>query len=115
MDVVKFADAPHYTAPDHEAIVARRLQGGEASPADFAMVGHSSFPVGATIPMGAGTFGKVYVVTQGALTVEQADGVQHVLHPGDSIFIAPGEARAMRNDSGAPAAMIVVTPPPTGA
>ena len=113
MEVVKFANAPFYTAPDHEAILARRLQGGEASTADFAMVGHSSFPVGAAIPMGAGDFGKVYVVTEGALTVEQTDGVRHVLRPGDSIFIAPGEARAMRNESGAPAAMIVITPPPS--
>ena len=112
MDVVRFSDAPFYTAPDHEEIVARRLQGGEASTADFAMVGHSSFPVGAVIPMGAGTFGKVYVVTEGALTIEQADGLRHVLHPGDSIFISTGEARAMRNESGGPAAMIVVTPPP---
>ncbi len=112
MDVVKFANAPFYTAPDHEEIVARRLQGGEASAADFVMVGHSSFPDGAVIPMGAGTFGKVYVVTEGALTIEQEDGVRHVLHTGDSIFIAAGEARAMRNEGGSPAAMIVVTPPP---
>ncbi len=112
MEVVRFADAPVYTAPDHEAIVARRLQGGEASTAGFVMVGHSSFPAGAAIPMGAGPFSKIYVVTEGALTIERADGLRHVLSPGDSIFIAPGEARAMRNDSGAPAAMMVVTPPP---
>lgn len=113
MEVVRFADAPVYTAPDHEEIVARRLQGGDASTADFVMVGHSSFPAGAVIPIGTGSFGKIYVVTEGALIIEQADGLQHILLPGDSIFIAPGEARAMRNDSGAPAAMIVVTPPPS--
>lgn len=112
MDVVRFEDAPFYTAPDHEEIVARRLQGGKASAADFVMVGHSSFPDGAAIPMGAGPFGKIYVVTEGTLTVEQDDGVRHILHPGDSIFIAAGEARAMRNEGVAPAAMIVVTPPP---
>ena len=113
MDVVRFADAPFYTAPDHEDVVARRLQGGEASTADIAMVGHSTLRDGAVIPMGAGSFGKVYVVTEGAITIEQADGARHVLHPGDSIFIATGEARAVRNDSGGVAAMIVVTPPPT--
>lgn len=111
MDVVRFADAPFYTAPDHEDVVARRLQGGEASTADFAMVGHSTLRDGAVIPMGAGSFGKVYVVTQGAIVIEQADGARHVLHPGDSIFIAAGEARAVRNESSAVAAMIVVTPP----
>ncbi len=111
MDVVKFADAPFYTAPDHQDVTARRLQGGEASTVDFALVGHSTLPPGAVIPMGAGPIGKVYVVTEGAITIEQADGVRHLLQPGDSIFIAAGEARAVLNDSGAPAAMIVVTPP----
>ncbi len=111
MDVVKFADAPFYTAPDHEDVTARRLQGGAASSADFALVGHSSLPDGAVIPMGAGPIGKVYVVTEGAITIEQADGARHVLHPGDSIFIAPDEARAVLNQSGGPAAMIVITPP----
>lgn len=113
MDVVKFADAPFYTAPDHDDVVARRLQGGEASSADFAMVGHSTFPPGAVVPMGAGPTGKVYVATEGAITIEQTDGVRHVLQPGDSIFIAAGEARAVLNDSGEPAAMIVITPPPS--
>lgn len=113
MDVVKFGDAPFYTAPGHEDVVARRLQGGEASTADFALVGHSTLRPGAAIPMSAGPIGKVYVVTQGAITIEQADGVRHLLHPGDSIFIAAGEARAVLNDGGEPAAMIVVTPPPS--
>lgn len=111
MDVVRFDEAPFYTAPDHEDVVARRLQGGQASTADFALVGHSYFRDGAAVPMGAGAIGKVYVVTQGALTIEQADGVRHVLHAMDSIFIAAGEARAIRNDSGADAMMIVITPP----
>lgn len=111
MEVVKFVEAPLYNAPDHEDVVARRLQGGEASSTGFALVGHSYFRHGAVVPMSAGDIGKVYVVTGGALTIEQADGVVHVLHPLDSIYIAAGEARAIRNESGAPAAMIVITPP----
>ena len=113
MELVRFADAPLYTAPDHDDVVARRLQGGEASKADFAVVGHSTFRDRAIVPMGAGPTGKIYVVTEGALTIEQADGTRHVLHVGDSVFIAAGEARAMANESGRPAAMIVVTPAPT--
>ncbi len=112
MEVVRFADAPLYTAPGHEEVVARRLQGGEASSAGFAMVGHSTFPDGAIIPMDTGTFSKVYVVTEGALVIEQGDGVRHVLQVGDSIHVAAGEARAVLNESGGPAAMLVVTPPP---
>lgn len=111
METVKFADAPFYTAPGHEDVVARRLQGGEASASDFAMVGHSYLPDRAVVPMAAGPFGKVYVVTEGTLVIEQADGTRHVLQALDSIFIAAGEARAVLNESGAPAAMIVITPP----
>lgn len=113
MEVVRFSNAPVYTAPGHQEIVARRLQGGEASTAGFVMVGHSSFPDRAVVPMDAGSFDKVYVVTEGALTIEQGDGGRHILHPGDSIFVPAGEARSVSNECGGPAAMIVVTPPPS--
>ena len=114
MEVIRFADAPFYTAPDHEEIVARRLQGGEASSADFVLVGHSTLPDRALIPMDAGAIGKVYVVSEGAITIEQADGTRHVLRAGDSIFVPANEARAVRNESGASAGMIVITPPSAG-
>lgn len=110
MEVVRFANAPFYTAPDHEDVVARRLQGGQASTTDFALVGHSYFRDGAVVPMGAGAIGKVYVITEGTLIIEQSDGLRHVLQALDSIFIPAGEARAIRNESGAPATMIVITP-----
>lgn len=112
MHVVRLADAPHYTLPDHEQVTARRLQGVEAGPTEFAVVGHSVFPPGAVVPMGAGPIGKIYVVAEGVLTIEQADGVHHGLNVGDSIFIAAGEARAVLNLGSIPAAMIVITPPP---
>ena len=111
MHVVKFRDAPDYTAPGHEDVEARRLQGGAAGGADFVLVGYSTLKADAVIPMDAGGVGRVYVVTEGELVVEQEGGVRHVLERGDSIFIPAGEARAVRNESGAPAAMIVVTPP----
>ena len=111
MDIVKFANASFYTLPDHEDVVARRLQGGEASAADFAVVGHSTLRAGGVVPMSAGPTGKIYVATEGALTIEQADGRRHHLRTGDSVFIAPGEPRAVRNDSDQAAVMIVITPP----
>ena len=110
MDVVRFEDAPTYTAPDHDDVVARRLQGGEASAADFVLVGHSTFSDGAVIPMDAAPIGKIYVVAEGAVTIEQEDGTRHVLQQSDSVFVPAGEARAVRNESGASAAMIVITP-----
>ena len=110
MDIVRFADAATYTAPGHDDVTAKRLQGGDASTADFATVGHSSFPPGAFVPMDSGSTGKIYVVTDGSITVEQEDGTPHVLRRFDSIFIPAGEARAIRNESGAASAIIVITP-----
>ena len=111
MEIVRFGAAPAYTAPHHEEVTARRLQGGEASAADFVLVGHSALPTGAVIPMDAGPTGKIYVVTEGTITIEQEGGTRHSLAPGDSIFIPAGEPRAVLNLGGAAAAMIVVTPP----
>ena len=111
MEAVKFADAPFYYPPNHEGVTARRLQGDNASSADIAWIGYSDFPPGVVVPMEAGPIGKIYVVTQGALTVVQADGFRHRLEQWDSIFIPAGEARAVENDSNADAAIIVITPP----
>ncbi len=113
MDIVKFEDAPFYKPPNHDGVTSRRLQGDSVSSADFAWVGYSDFPPGVIVPMEAGTFGKIYVVTVGALSIGQADGTRHALNQWDSIFIPVGEARSVINDSGAPAAIIVVTPPPS--
>lgn len=113
MDIVKFEDAPCYYPPNHEGVTSRRLQGDTVSNADLAWVGHSDFPPGVVVPMEAGIFSKIYVVTAGSLTIEQSDGTRHQLNQLDSIFIPAGEARSVVNESGAPAAIIVVTPPPT--
>ena len=112
MDVVRFDEAPFYAPPNHGTVEARRLQGGEASDAEFALIGHSRLPAGAVIPMEAGDFARVYVVVDGVITVESGDGVRYVLQRWDSVHIPAGERRAVRNESGAVAAMIVVTPPP---
>ena len=113
MEIVRFASAPIYTAPDHDDVVARRLQGDTASTVDFVLVGHSALPNGAVIAMDAAPIGKVYVVTEGAITIEQKDGTRHVLEVWDSIFIPANEARAVRNESGASASMLVITPAPS--
>ena len=110
MELVRFEGAPAYTAAGHDGVSARRLQGGEASRAGFVLVGHSHFPPGAEVPMDAADVPKIYIVVDGALSVEQADGVRHRLGRLDSILVPAGEARAVTNDSGAPAAIIVLTP-----
>ena len=114
MEVTRFEAAPVYTAPGHEEIVARRLQGGEVTSVGFAVVGHSTVPDGATIPMDAGVVDKLYIIVAGTLDIIAADGTTYALSSGDSIFVAAGEARAVVNHGGTTAALIVVTPP-TGA
>ena len=101
-----------YTAGGHDEVTARRLQGGEATSADFVLVGHSHFVPGATVPMEAASVGKIYVVAEGAISIDQADGIRHDLRQWDSIFVCAGEARAVVNNSGAPASIIVITPTP---
>ena len=110
MEVVRFDHAPIYTAPGHDDVVARRLQGAPASTAVFALVGHSHVPNGAVIPMDRGVTDKIYVVSEGVLVILQEDDTRHILNVGDSIFIPAGEGRAVANNSGESAAMIVVTP-----
>lgn len=110
MEIVRFSEAPAYTAANHEDVSSRRLQGGEATSADYVLVGHSHFPPGAVVPMDAAQIGKIYVVVEGIVSFEQADGVRHVLHHLDSIFVPAGEARAVINHGDAAAAILVVTP-----
>lgn len=114
MDVVRFDEAPFYTAPDHDEVIARRLQGGEASSADFVLVGHSTLPPGGGVPMDAAEIGKIYIVTDGQICFDSADGTRHSLSRGDSIYVAPGEARAVINTTGEPAAMLVIVPTAQG-
>jgi quercetin dioxygenase-like cupin family protein len=113
MEITRFASAPFYTAPNHEGVTARRLQGGDATSADFAWVGYSEFPPGVVVPMEAGPVSKIYVVTQGVITVTQSDGTIHTLNKWDSILISPQEARSVLNLSSELAAIIVITPGPT--
>ena len=89
-----------------------RLQGLEASGADFAWTGLSYFLPGGGAEMDAGPLGKIYVVLEGEMTIELGTGETHVLAALDSCFIPGGEARAVRNDGNAIATMLVIMPNP---
>lgn len=60
-------------------------------------------------PFSASGFHKVYVVLDGELVVT-TETSECTLGPLDSVYLAPGEARAVRNDSKRPATMLVVMP-----
>ena len=112
MDITRLADAKTYIAPKHYDMRSLRLQGLEASGADFAWTGLSYFLPGGGAEMDAGPLGKIYVVLEGEMTIELGTGETHVLAALDSCFIPGGEARAVRNDGNAIATMLVIMPNP---
>lgn len=112
MEVTRFRDAQEYHPPLHHGCAALRLQGFEASKADFAWTGLSHILPGGGADMDAGPLGKIYVVVAGEITVTLADGSSETLAAMDSCFIPAGEAREVRNNSNAVASMIVIMPNP---
>jgi glyoxylate utilization-related uncharacterized protein len=110
MQVKRLADAQRYDAPKHFDMRSLRLQGLEATAADFAWVGLSYFLPGGGAEMDAGASGKIYVVVEGEVTIDLTDGATHVLRRLDSCFIPAGDAGAIRNASNGVATMLVVMP-----
>jgi quercetin dioxygenase-like cupin family protein len=111
--VTRAGEAREYHPPLHHGCTALRLQGLEASPADFAWVGLSHIAPGGGADMDAGPAAKIYVVLDGQVTVTLDGGETATLGKLDSCYIPPGEAREVRNNGDAPASMIVVMPMPT--
>lgn len=112
MEVTRFEDAKEYHPPLHRGCTALRLQGFEASGADFAWTGLSHILPGGGADMDAGPLGKIYVVTAGEVTITLGDGSSEALGVNDSCFIPAGEAREVRNRSNTVASMIVIMPYP---
>jgi quercetin dioxygenase-like cupin family protein len=112
MQITRFAEARRYDAPKHFDMRSLRLQGFDISASRFAWVGISHFLPHGGAEMDSGPLEKIYVVLEGEVTVELADGALHVLRALDSCHIPGGEARAIRNDSNQVATMLVVMPHP---
>ena len=114
MKVVRIGDAGPYTAPKHFDMRSLRLQGFEASATKGFWVGLSHFLPGGGAERDATPIEKVYVVTEGEVTIVTDEG-EATLGPYDSIYLAPNEARAIENRTNRPASMITVVPyPPKG-
>jgi quercetin dioxygenase-like cupin family protein len=110
MKITRIADAKRYDAPKHFDMRSLRLQGLEASDADFAWVGLSYFLPGGGAEMDAGAVGKIYVVLEGQICITLNDGSSHLLEKLDSCFIAAREARAVSNPGNDVATMLVILP-----
>jgi mannose-6-phosphate isomerase-like protein (cupin superfamily) len=115
MKITRIADAKRYDAPKHFDMRSLRLQGLEASDADFAWAGLSYFLPGGGAEMDAGALGKIYVILEGQIRITLGDGKSHLLEKLDSCFIPAREARAVSNPGNVVAAMLVVMPYPAPA
>src|ERR1700730_3791750 len=110
MQITRFAQAPRYDAPKHFDMRSLRLQGFDLTASRFAWVGLSHFLPQGGAEMDVGTLEKIYVVLEGEITIELADGSSHVLTAMDSCYIPSGDGRAIRNDTNAVATMLVIMP-----
>ena len=114
MKVNRLTDVAAYEAPNHFGCSSFRLQGFDASAAENFWVGMSHFLPGGGCEHEATPLEKVYVVTDGKVTVITDEG-ESTLGTGDSCHIPAGEARSVTNRTNLPASMIVVMPYPAGA
>jgi mannose-6-phosphate isomerase-like protein (cupin superfamily) len=113
MQVVRLAEARPYDAPKHYDCRALRLQGFDATDVQAFNVGLSHFLPAGGCEHDSTPIEKVYVVTEGEVTVITDSG-EATLGPYDSIYLAPGEARSIENRTNRPASMITIMPYPPG-
>lgn len=113
MIVTRLGEAQPYEAPKHFATATLRLQGWDASPVQNFSVGLSHFLPGGGCEHDATPLEKVYVVTEGEVTVVTDEG-EATLKPYDSVYLAPNESRSIENRTNRPASMLVVMPYPSG-
>jgi quercetin dioxygenase-like cupin family protein len=109
MNVTRFDEAPEYLPAHHYQMRCVRLQGHEAGPAESLWMGVSTIEPGGHTSLAASPLEKHYVVLQGEVVVSTGDH-ETTLCQYDSCRLAPGESRALRNDSDQ-AAMILLAMP----
>jgi quercetin dioxygenase-like cupin family protein len=114
MEVTRIDDAPAYVAPGHFDMRGVRMQGWDVTSSQGFWVGLSHFLPGGGVDKDAGSLEKIYVLIEGEVTVITDSG-EVTLHPLDSCYIAPGEARSIENRGSKTALMLVVAPYPDGA
>jgi quercetin dioxygenase-like cupin family protein len=107
MRVTRADQAPPYAPPLHQGVDAVRLQGMEAGPTERFWVGLSVYAPGGFADTAPTAEETVYVVLDGELALH-AEGAVQTLRAGDSVHLPKGTVRSVRNESGAPARLLVV-------
>ena len=111
MRIKKFNEAEQYVAPNHQECHSLRLAGFEKTGPESFWVGHTNFLPGGGAGPDASPLEKVYHILEGELTIE-VDGKSEIAVKGDTVFIAGGEMREIRNKTNEIVKMIVVMPYP---
>jgi glyoxylate utilization-related uncharacterized protein len=106
---VKDAQGTPYEAAKHSEVYG--LQKITEAQSKRTTVCYSYFQPNGGAEMSSSPKERVYYVVKGSITV-RGKGEEHVLDPGDLIYIAPGEERDMVINNGKPAEVLVfiVTP-----
>ena len=107
MKKVEIKDVKPYEAAGHFNMTAMRLHGKEETGAKKFWMGLSHFLPGGGAEMGSTPTDKIYFVLEGEVTIVTPDS-EITLRRWDSIFIGPGEQRAIINKTNLPASMLVV-------
>jgi len=111
VNVTRLAEARKYSPPKHADVHAMHLQHHDIGADAPYWVGCSYYLPGGTAEWDASPLHKIYVLLDGELLVE-TDSEQVTLQPMDSVYLAPGENRRVRNESNRVATLLVVMPYP---
>jgi len=107
MKVIRLEEAVPYQASKHFGAYTMHMQHKNLGAAAPFWVGCSYYLPGGEAEWDATPFHKVYVVLDGEMTVSTEEG-EVVLHPLDSVYLAPNERREARNDTNRVATMLTV-------
>ncbi len=109
MKTIKASEGTPYDAPKHFNMVSVKKVTSEFS--RRTSVSLSTFQSNGGTAMAASDAERVYYVISGSIRV-RGKAEEHVLSPGDILYIAPGEEREIAVNGGQPAniLVIVVTP-----
>ena len=109
MHIIRYTDAPAYDSPGHFDMAMRRLQGREAGPSNQLWLGVSVIAPDGGTTLDASPIEKLYVVLDGEVTIWNGE-TEVTLGRWDSCRIAPGEGRALKNGTNAPATILLAMP-----
>ena len=109
MHVVRFTEAPGYTAPGHHNMAMVRLQGREACPSSDLLIGVSVIAPGGGTTLSSSPQEKMYVAIDGIIHVSNGED-EVALGKWDSCRIAGGENRRLTNRTDSPVTVLLVMP-----